>query len=70
MVQTREFYSLPKISERTGFGSLKLKSGPVPEVGADDVLIKVHATSLNFRDLIITMWVKHSLTDAHRRRLC
>jgi NADPH:quinone reductase-like Zn-dependent oxidoreductase len=36
-----------------GFGGLKLQDGQVPKVGDNDVLIKIHAASLNYRDLAI-----------------
>lgn len=53
MSGTHKFYTLPEPSARKGFESLKLKEGPVPKPEANEVLIKVHAVSLNFRDLII-----------------
>ncbi|EST07830.1 Alcohol dehydrogenase GroES-like protein [Kalmanozyma brasiliensis GHG001] len=53
MSGTHKFYTLPEPSARKGFSSLKLKEGPVPRPEANEVLIKVHAVSLNFRDLII-----------------
>ncbi|KAJ9644728.1 hypothetical protein H2201_006119 [Coniosporium apollinis] len=37
-----------------GFDNLKFhKDAPVPKVGDKDVLVKLHATSLNYRDLVI-----------------
>ncbi|OCL12873.1 putative quinone oxidoreductase [Glonium stellatum] len=36
-----------------GFSSLKLEQSAIPEVGEFDVLIKFHAASLNYRDLMI-----------------
>jgi NADPH:quinone reductase-like Zn-dependent oxidoreductase len=35
------------------FDGLKLQDAPLPQVGDNDVLIKVHAASLNYRDLAI-----------------
>jgi len=37
----------------TGFNDLKLVDYPVPEVSESDVLVKFHAASLNYRDLMI-----------------
>lgn len=53
MTNTQKYYSLPEPSQRKGFSDLSIKEGPVPEPEANQVLIKVHAVSLNFRDLII-----------------
>lgn len=39
---------------KDGFESLKQRDTSVPEVGDNDVLVKFHAASLNYRDLIIT----------------
>jgi NADPH:quinone reductase-like Zn-dependent oxidoreductase len=36
-----------------GFDGLKLQDAPLPKVGDNDVLIKIHAASLNYRDLAI-----------------
>ncbi|KAI1293128.1 hypothetical protein F5Y03DRAFT_334848 [Xylaria venustula] len=36
-----------------GFDTLQYGDGEVPKVGENDVLIKLHAASLNYRDLII-----------------
>jgi len=41
------------VTGKTGFDSLELKDVPVPEVRDKDVLVKFHASSLNYRDLII-----------------
>ncbi|KZZ96472.1 Alcohol dehydrogenase superfamily, zinc-type [Beauveria brongniartii RCEF 3172] len=38
-----------------GFDALKLSDAPVPELGASQVLVKLHAASLNYRDLIIPL---------------
>lgn len=55
MSNTQKYYSLPAPNERNGFSALSIKEGPVPEPEPNQVLIKVHAVSLNFRDLIIAM---------------
>lgn len=36
-----------------GFHNLTLTSAPIPPLKATEVLIKVHAVSLNYRDLVI-----------------
>ncbi|KAF2800081.1 alcohol dehydrogenase [Melanomma pulvis-pyrius CBS 109.77] len=42
------------VEGKNGFDSLKLnEKAPVPQVGDKDVLVKIHAVSLNYRDLII-----------------
>ncbi|EJP69648.1 Zinc-type alcohol dehydrogenase-like protein [Beauveria bassiana] len=38
-----------------GFNVLKLSNAPVPELGASQVLVKLQAASLNYRDLIIPL---------------
>lgn len=35
------------------FDELVFGNGPVPHVGEHDVLVKLHAAALNYRDLII-----------------
>ncbi|KDN53636.1 hypothetical protein K437DRAFT_265687 [Tilletiaria anomala UBC 951] len=55
MADTRQFYSLPKISKRTDVGSLQLKDGPIPKVSDKDVFVKGYASSLSFCDLIVYM---------------
>jgi NADPH:quinone reductase-like Zn-dependent oxidoreductase len=52
--------SLPKTTKawtvegHTGFDDLKLHTElPVPEVSDYEVLVKIHAVSLNYRDLLI-----------------
>nr|POE72230.1 zinc-type alcohol dehydrogenase-like protein [Quercus suber] len=43
------------VTGKTGFDDLKLATdAPVPQIGDKDVLVKFHAASLNYRDLIIT----------------
>ncbi|KAF1945248.1 alcohol dehydrogenase [Clathrospora elynae] len=42
------------VEGQNGFDSLKFnEKAPIPEMGDKDVLVKVHAVSLNYRDLII-----------------
>ncbi|TVY20500.1 Zinc-type alcohol dehydrogenase-like protein [Lachnellula arida] len=41
------------LRDKSGFGNLLLEEAPLPEIGDFDVLIKVHAVSLNYRDLMI-----------------
>lgn len=36
-----------------GFDGLVYQDAPVPQVGENEVLVKMHAASLNYRDLII-----------------
>jgi len=36
-----------------GFDGLVYQDGPVEKVGENDVLVKLHGASLNYRDLII-----------------
>lgn len=36
-----------------GFDGLDLCETPIPEVGDDEVLVKLNATTLNYRDLAI-----------------
>ncbi|TFK47836.1 NAD(P)-binding protein [Heliocybe sulcata] len=43
-------YRFPKTE---GIQSLVLEEGPVPQPKANEVLVKVHAVSLNYRDLLI-----------------
>lgn len=39
---------------QNGIESLQLlEETPVPEIGDDQVLVKVHAASLNYRDIVI-----------------
>ncbi|EPQ55961.1 NAD P-binding protein [Gloeophyllum trabeum ATCC 11539] len=43
-------YRLPKFD---GIQSLTLQEAPVPQPGAKEVLVKIHAVSLNYRDLLV-----------------
>lgn len=47
------------------FDGLSLKEAPVPKAGDYEVLVKLHAASLNYRDLIIpkVMRIRHRFTD-------
>ncbi|EIW56484.1 NAD-P-binding protein [Trametes versicolor FP-101664 SS1] len=47
--KTRE-YRLPKVD---GFHNLTLTEAPIPKLKATEVLVKVHAVSLQYRDLIV-----------------
>lgn len=40
-------------SVENGFDGLAFKNVPIPRVGENEVLVKLHAASLNYRDLII-----------------
>ncbi|KAE8183578.1 hypothetical protein CF328_g8138 [Tilletia controversa] len=48
------FWQLPPINERKGWASLFKTTGEIPQPGPKEVLIKLHASSLNFRDLVIS----------------
>jgi NADPH:quinone reductase-like Zn-dependent oxidoreductase len=39
--------------DKNGFEGLQLQDAQTPKVGDNDVLIKVHGASLNYRDLAI-----------------
>lgn len=41
------------LDKENGFDGLTFGESPVPKVGDNDVLVKLHAASLNYRDLII-----------------
>jgi hypothetical protein len=42
------------LSEQKGIDSLQLvQENPIPEVGEYDVLLKIHAASLNYRDIVV-----------------
>lgn len=40
-------------SDEKGFDGLVFKEAPVPKLGENEVLVKLHAASLNYRDLAI-----------------
>jgi NADPH:quinone reductase-like Zn-dependent oxidoreductase len=43
------------LSSQNGIDSLTFEEiAPVPELGPEDVLVKMHAASINYRDLVIT----------------
>ncbi|KAF8884874.1 hypothetical protein CPB85DRAFT_1396885 [Mucidula mucida] len=46
---TKEYY----FPQRGSFSNLKLRTSPVPKVNATEVLVKVRAVSLQYRDLMI-----------------
>ncbi|KAF2838679.1 NAD(P)-binding protein [Patellaria atrata CBS 101060] len=41
------------VAGKDGFDSLKFEEKEIPKLGDKDVLVKFHATSLNYRDLVI-----------------
>lgn len=41
------------LNKDNGFDGLTFGDAPIPKVGENEVLVKFHAASLNFRDLII-----------------
>nr|VWP01692.1 RNA pyrophosphohydrolase (EC ((Di)nucleoside polyphosphate hydrolase) [Ganoderma boninense] len=48
--QTTREYRLPKVD---GFHNLTLQEGPIPPLKSNEVLLKVHAVSLQYRDLVV-----------------
>lgn len=49
-------------SKDKGFDGLSFSEAPMPKVGENEVLVKFHAASLNFRDLVIPK-VRHWLLN-------
>ena len=50
------------VRDKGSFDSLKLEEAPIPKVGEHDVLVKIHAVSLNYRDLMVaTVSIAHML---------
>jgi hypothetical protein len=45
---------------------LKLESADVPQIGEYELLIKIHAVSLNFRDLMIAKVILYTPIPSHR----
>jgi NADPH:quinone reductase-like Zn-dependent oxidoreductase len=43
------------VEDKGSFDALKLKEVTIPELSDNEVLVKMHAASLNFRDLIIAL---------------
>ena len=43
-----------RLSNLSGFDSLKLQTSSIPQPGPGEVQIKFHACSLNYRDLLIS----------------
>lgn len=41
------------LDKENDFDGMTFGEGPVPKVGDNDVLVKLHAASLNYRDLVI-----------------
>lgn len=47
-----------------GFDGLVYKDAAVPKVGENEVLVKLHAASLNYRDLVIPkVWIRKRKYD-------
>ena len=46
-------YSAYRLDQRTSFDDLTLVSLPLVQPGPDEVLVKLHAGSLQFRDLYV-----------------
>jgi len=43
-----------RVAKITGFDGLKLdQDAPIPDIGEYDCLVKIEASSLNYRDLMI-----------------
>ena len=40
-------------NKENGFDELSFSEGPVGKVGENEILVKIHGASLNYRDLII-----------------
>jgi NADPH:quinone reductase-like Zn-dependent oxidoreductase len=59
------------VEGKEGFDSLKFHDqAPLPNVGDNDVLVKFHAASLNYRDLIIPMVRQgRSLINSYNQRI-
>jgi NADPH:quinone reductase-like Zn-dependent oxidoreductase len=54
-------------SKDKDFDGLVYQDAPVPEVGESEVLVKLQAASLNYRDLIIPK--VHSILDYEMREI-
>ncbi|KAL1943202.1 hypothetical protein VTO73DRAFT_4277 [Trametes versicolor] len=61
--QTTREYRLPKAS---GFHNLTITEAPIPKLKATEVLVKVHAVSLNYRDPVIA---KNSYPSGHKENV-
>ncbi|PHH90530.1 hypothetical protein CDD83_3372 [Cordyceps sp. RAO-2017] len=53
--QTVKQWTVTAQDGKDGFNALKLLEKPVPALGDSQVLVKLHAASLNYRDLIIPL---------------
>ena len=51
MSQQQKVFRLP--SKGAGYNALEEKSEPIPKPAAHQVILEIHATSLNYRDLVI-----------------
>jgi len=49
-----------------GIGALKLEVRPLPAPGRDEILVKMSAAALNFRDLLVINGVGHWRPSAPR----
>ncbi|KAE8228069.1 hypothetical protein CF326_g7012 [Tilletia indica] len=54
MSSTNTFWHLPPIKDRKGWNALVKKTDNIPKPGPKEILIKLRASSLNFRDLTIS----------------
>lgn len=45
------------VTDFSGLASLKQEADPLPEPGDDEVLVKISAVSLNFRDVEGEYWI-------------
>lgn len=54
------------LPQQTGFDSLVLQNDvPIPQLRADEVLIKLHAASINYRDLVMAKVRFHRPQSLH-----
>lgn len=51
MAQNQTVYRLP--SKGAGYQALKRTEEPIPQPAAHEVILQIHAASLNYRDLVI-----------------
>jgi len=53
------------LRDKSGFDNLNLETSPVPKIGDFEVLIKIHAVSLNYRDLMIAQVRIHASSNIY-----